>query len=238
MSKKNKKKAKKLLPYKVYTPCYSRHPLWVEVGDVKVGVVGASYVDMFNKEHVNMFKACDVFIGLDQMWERYEVLKKPFKNRKVKQVYEMLVGREVDNILAYHIKDGGTSQAIVHVVIELINQGMQVGFGCIAAHGRTGWLLARLIKHFEGCDGDEAVRRVRKRLCDQCVETYEQIADLGCVKERPSYRVSSLSTKSSHQYMDYLDSIRYEDYQHSMLPENIEIEELDSFDYYEERFKK
>jgi len=168
-----------------YYSCSDKHPLKVSVGKHKIVVLGYTSVDLTNKKHVKALESCDVFIGLDKSWEEYEVLKKSFKNRLLQEVYSLLHGN-IDNILSFHIPDGGVSENVARVIIQLLDRGLKVGFGCISAHGRTGWLLARLIKHYEGVDGDEAVRRVRKRLCENCVETDVQIDSLGCIREFPS----------------------------------------------------
>ena len=53
----------------------------------------------------------------------------------------------------------------------------------MAGHGRTGWLLAKLIQYFEKCSGDEAVKRCRERFCEECVESMSQLDNLNCVTE-------------------------------------------------------
>ena len=52
--------------------------------------------------------------------------------------------------------------------------GESVHIGCIGAHGRTGTLLAGLTVAVEGCNGPEAIRRVRVRYCKHAVETDAQ----------------------------------------------------------------
>jgi protein-tyrosine phosphatase len=81
----------------------------------------------------------------------------------------------------WHVRDMQPgSQQLVDFVIKLIEAGLNVAFGCHGSHGRTGWLAARLAKHYAGLSGDEAVDFVRARHCVLAIESDTQLRDLGC----------------------------------------------------------
>ena len=75
------------------------------------------------------------------------------------------------------------AELIDHIQLSLMH-GVDVAVGCIGAHGRTGTLLAGLTAVVEGCDAEEAVRRVRARYCGKAVETKGQVQLIAQVLER------------------------------------------------------
>ena len=88
----------------------------------------------------------------------------------------------IESLIAIDVPDYSIDQAVYVLAKGLLEQNYKIGFGCFGAHGRTGWLAAKLIMHFEKCSGDKAVKLIRKRLCHECVESQVQFDDLGCKK--------------------------------------------------------
>lgn len=169
-----------------YLAAKCEHPLVVKVGERKIVVI--SWKDYEPQLHAHLLNVLDVFIGLDSAWARQEarVKKKeePFVNVYLGKVLEKYMKyAECKTILGLEMKDRSISIPHFYLCRDLLDEGKKIGFGCYAGHGRTGWLLGMLIQHYEKCDGDEAVRRVRKRFCPECVESSTQIKSLGCKKE-------------------------------------------------------
>lgn len=169
-----------------WVECNGKHPLSVPLADREIVLSG--WKD-FGKtdENLDAVGNLDVFFGLDSLWKGAEVHEESYSNPFVQQLHEQFFGTiEVDNILKLHISDRGINLDVYEFIRQQFEAGKSIGFGCMAGHGRTGWVYAKLIKEYEGCSGDEAVRRVRKRFCPKCVESEEQTKDLGCVHELPS----------------------------------------------------
>lgn len=61
---------------------------------------------------------------------------------------------------------------LVDYLIEQIEAGKKVHIGCIGGHGRTGMILAILVKKMLGIE--DAVEYVRKNYCQKVVETDQQ----------------------------------------------------------------
>lgn len=160
--------------------CSKEHPLQVKVGKYEVFTIGK--FDYKESKHFNIMKDLDVFFGLDRSWESLEVMKSEYKNPFIQAIYDKMYGhyQVLDNLIATHIPDRGIDIDVYKIIRQTLVSGKKVGFGCQAGHGRTGWVLAKLIKSIEKCSGDEAVRRTRKRYCQKCVESEVQRTDLGC----------------------------------------------------------
>jgi len=161
------------------------HTKWVQVGDH--GIYVLSYRDFYPSEHKEEMEKLDVFIGLTGSFDNHEGTVKAYKRPFLNSLMELFRDEQrIDSLMTLPMQDGKTSQAHYALCVSLLDEGKNIGFGCYGAHGRTGWLLAKLIKHYEGADGDTAIKEVRKRLCKECVETETQIEELGAVKEQPS----------------------------------------------------
>ena len=161
--------------------CNGSHPLQVKVGKHEVFCIGSS--DFKEEKHLNIILDLDVFFGLSYGWKKYEAkVELEYKNPVLQSISKKLHKDDVfiDNIILAEIPDRGIDNDIVKVIAEVLKSGKKIGFGCMAGHGRTGWVLAKLIKRFEHVNGDEAVKRVRERYCKKCVESKLQVADLGC----------------------------------------------------------
>lgn len=64
---------------------------------------------------------------------------------------------------------------VVQFIRTEMKQGKVIDVGCAGAHGRTGTLLAMLLIDEEELHPAAAIRAVRKRHCDKCVESDSQI---------------------------------------------------------------
>lgn len=191
MGKKNRKKRKnkmdkwagKIFPKEKWEiDC--KHPLSVTIGKHKVTII--AWEDFEFKKHKDTVDGIDVFIGLTELgFKGYEHKRPYYANPLLQKMSDRFNSwiPSLSNLICLEIPDGGTDEEVFSITRDLLKEGKKIGFGCYAGHGRTGWLLARLIKYFERSSGDEAVRRARKRLCVKCVETIDQIRDLGCSKE-------------------------------------------------------
>lgn len=201
MSKKKKKKkrwVKSLINRKakkkeeLLTVKECKHPMWVKIGKHQVLLCGKNDFNAGYDKYSKALKMLDVFVGLDEYrWEEEQVLAVKYKNSLLQKVWERYKNVEdvPDNIIALHVTDRNISKPVYEVVLWLLEEGYKIGFGCAGGHGRTGWLAAKLIKHFEKCSGDDAVRRIRERFCEECVESEVQIKDLGCESIKGSDRV-------------------------------------------------
>lgn len=89
--------------------------------------------------------------------------------------------------MIWEITDGNPGGVgLVNFVLNMLKDGLNVGWGCVGGHGRTGWLAARIYKEVMQCSGDEAVTWIRDHYCDDAVESLSQIQDLGCVECQPA----------------------------------------------------
>lgn len=172
----------------VTIPSKCKHPDFIKIGPHQVYV--KAYRD-FAKSDYEAISKLDVFIGLTSSFDLYETtVPTAYKNTLLNEIARgwtnLKAGSVPDNIIALEVPDMGVDEDIVTMCLALLEKKKRIGIGCYGAHGRTGWLLARLIKHFEGMDGDQAVRAVRTRFCVECVESYSQIKDLGSKTERGS----------------------------------------------------
>lgn len=63
---------------------------------------------------------------------------------------------------------------LVHRVKERLERGDSVVVGCLGGHGRTGTVIAGVLALVEQLSARAAIRELRARYCDRCVETLEQ----------------------------------------------------------------
>lgn len=166
---------------------HCNHPYQAKVGKHEIVII--SWRDFEFDKHAKLIENLDIFIGLCGGYDKYELFKKEYKNLLLQDVSKRFHKKEnkLENMIVLEIRDGGYSERVFEIARDLLNEGKLIGFGCMGAHGRTGWLYARLIKHYEEVSGDVAVRRARERFCNNMVETKEQTKQLGCKKEIGSY---------------------------------------------------
>ncbi len=137
---------------------------------------------------------------------------------------------------------------LIKVVRRELELGKQIEIGCLGAHGRTGTLIACLIGQVEHVGAAKAILAVRARLCEKCVECYEQVAIVyKILGERPPKRPAPIvftpasapaGTKGdalmSYVYHDgklwrrfYKQGGSFEDIENSVLLASIEGEKYD-----------
>lgn len=170
-----------------------KHPLYVKVARHKVAII--SWYDFDYDVHRHTVGNLDAFIALtDVGFSKYEKFKQSYSNPLLQKMAEKFKRYlpTLENLIVLEITDGHVDSEVFRIARDLLEGGKKIGFGCVAGHGRTGWLLAKLIQHFENTTGDEAVRRARGRLCKKCVETETQVTNLGCKGEIGWYEQKSI----------------------------------------------
>jgi len=75
---------------------------------------------------------------------------------------------------------------LVNIALSKMRHGKWVDIGCIAAHGRTGTLLACIVARVEHLSAEEAINQVHKRYCSYAIENsgqrravYDYVAQAG-----------------------------------------------------------
>jgi len=197
--KKKGKDKKKELASSYVKECHT--PKWVKIGPYEVFLCGHNDFGYHEKMCKVEMAKLDVFFGLsDYGWSGKEKKEQgKYSNPILEAIRVKYFGDDsgLNNIMVSTVPDRGVDRYLYFVVREVMKEGEKVGFGCSGGHGRTGWLAAMLIKYFENCSGDEAVRRIRERFCKECVESKTQIEDLDCKKEKGSDKVSTFASDSS-----------------------------------------
>jgi hypothetical protein len=138
-------------------------------------------------------KACrdeiDVFFALSwgeyQEWNknnfynRFKPIQKFFDREELHDMAK-LIDSNPSNIADAYIPEGGIDENIALIIEKTVLKGARVGFGCAGGHGRTGWVLARLLHTIGGHPlGDDLIKLTRDLLCKNAIESEEQITNLG-----------------------------------------------------------
>lgn len=143
---------------KASLPCYASHkPMDLVVGGGVYRVYGGSCIHPAYTE-------ANVYVGLDVGMSAI-----PFRGNWAKhpeQIYYPIQDMSVPDNVA-------TFKALVFGLLIRIQEGKAVHIGCIGGHGRTGLVLAALVKIATG--NKDAIDYVRKNYCKHAVETYEQV---------------------------------------------------------------
>ena len=71
-----------------------------------------------------------------------------------------------------------TLQWVVQTILDEMEKGKMVELGCGGGHGRTGTILACLLIEAEGLDPKDAIIQVKKRYCEEAVETISQVTSI------------------------------------------------------------
>lgn len=176
MSKKQKKHKAKLWPSLPVPPstaatpattqvmggekCH-HEPLPIVVGS-KTYYISGGYCGAVRPEY-------DVYVGLDAAAFAFDITATwPWNKNKNPQVQ-----------ILYPIKDMGVPHNLEQFnnLLKYIEQellaGKKVFVGCIGGHGRTGTVLAALVKQMTG--NEDAITYVREKYCKKAVESTEQI---------------------------------------------------------------
>lgn len=182
--------------------CHKAH--YVSVGDYKVFICGLNDIDERGLKEISTL---DLFVGLDSGWREYSSTQStnPFI-----MDFQKLIGETLTNLYVHQVSDYSVDHKLAHATIEAIKQGWKIGFGCIGAHGRTGWLLGRLLQEIEGLTGEDLKNAIRIRLCKNALEGATQFEDLGIKHDRAVTQPYLSSTSSPYVHRanyDRLDTI-------------------------------
>lgn len=146
-----KKSIKKTLP------CYATHPPMPLVMDGKpFNVYGGSCLHPVHTDS-------NVLVGLD-----IGMTTQAFNGSWAEhphQVYFPIRDMSVPD-------DVAKFKTLITGLVGFIKEGKKVHIGCIGGHGRTGLVLAAIVK--VGMGLGNAIDYVRKNYCEHAVETYEQ----------------------------------------------------------------
>ena len=144
----------------------------VEIGDNHVFTIGSRSIPK------DGYMPMDVSIYLDVLsWKRIrgeaKVLDYDF-NAKLPRIYD-----EYGEIIYIHWPDYGIInldrlRRLVGVVRSNWTAKRTIEIGCVGAHGRTGTLLAALLIRVEKMKAADAIKEIRKRYCDNAIETISQ----------------------------------------------------------------
>lgn len=124
----------------------------------------------------------DVYVGLDEGMERRHLA---FPWQPASKVVEV----------KFPIRDGGVPtdvaqfERMVRWLVERLGDGQRVHIGCIGGHGRTGMLMAAIVRVLHG-DLD-AGRWVRENYCKEAIETSAQVEFL-----RREYGITPVELRS------------------------------------------
>jgi hypothetical protein len=140
-----------------YVRCYESHPV------IKLGK-GLLYGGSCSHP---MIDTADVYVGLDS-WMNF---KKP--------KYPWLTDVEGPEEVFFKISDACAPSDEANFILLIdwlagkLNDGKSVHVGCIGGHGRTGMVLAALVKVMTG--EEDAITWVRQNYCKKVVETKVQV---------------------------------------------------------------
>lgn len=137
--------------------CHSQHPI-LNIGGGKI--LGASCL--------NPEDGFDIYIGLDFSMT-FQHSTYPWGEKDKPSVVEFL----------YKITDYTAPVDVVNFKCMIawmaaeLKKGKSIHVGCIGGHGRTGLVLAALVKFVDGTK--DAITWIRENYCDSAVESNEQI---------------------------------------------------------------
>lgn len=78
---------------------------------------------------------------------------------------------------------------LVNIALSKMRRGKSVDIGCIAAHGRTGTLLACIIARVEHLSADAAIKEVHIRYCPHAIETPTQTRSVFDYVAKAGFRI-------------------------------------------------
>jgi len=112
----------------------------------------------------------DIYVGFDS-WMEFQHQCYPWQLKKNKTIE--FVYRISDCSVP---KDKQESVQLVKWICEQLEKGKKVHLGCIGGHGRTGMIMAAIIKEMLG--EKDAITWVRKHHCKKAVESSSQVGYL------------------------------------------------------------
>lgn len=141
-----------------YVSCYTTHPV-LSIGKGKV-YGGSCSTPSTDK--------ADIYIGLDPFM-KHQTHQYPWEKAKNGGPVEVL----------FRIEDGRAPSdeknfvAMIDWLAARLEEGKTLHIGCIGGHGRTGMVLAALVKVVMG--EEDAITWVRKNYCHKAVESRVQV---------------------------------------------------------------
>lgn len=149
---KKKGRGKKAKAGETFESCYKSHkPLHLSAGTLTGGSCS------------NPVEGADIYVNLDR--------GAPLRRRKL----PWTAGTEFDYPIAdrHAPEDPALFKELIEWLAERLAEGKHVHLGCIGGHGRTGTVIAALVKTINGTK--DAITWVRENYCKKAVETKEQI---------------------------------------------------------------
>ncbi len=172
---------------KTYKKCADTHPPMPITVDGKLyHILGGSCTNGSVPEDA------EVYVGFDKMM------------RTTNRAFPWHKGEE----FLFHIQDMDVpasikeTKAFTAYLANAILDGKKVFIGCIGGHGRTGTILAILVKEMMGVD--DAITYVRNNYCSKAVESSTQVDWLnkhyGITKVKGTKSPSQSSKSTKHEY--------------------------------------
>jgi hypothetical protein len=143
-----------------YVSCYESHPV-LKLG--KGEILGASCI--------HPEKGFDIYVGLDSGMKRtfspYPWEPAPTELPPIEILYY------IADMTAPTKANTPTFKKMVTWMAEQLNEGKRIHIGCMGGHGRTGTVLAALVKEMTG--NEDAGQWVRDNYCKKAIESKVQI---------------------------------------------------------------
>lgn len=178
-----------------YVPCYKSHPPLELSNGFKV--YGGSC-------HTPVVTDADIYVGLDHSMAYY-YLAHPWEEGEA--IHYPIVDHNAPKDLASFTK-------MVDWLAEQILAGKKVHAGCVGGHGRTGTLLAALVKVVR--NEVDAIAYVRENYCKKAVESEAQVKFLvknfgiqTAAASKPTYYPAPKSSKKYNAVGDDEPSIEH-----------------------------
>ena len=143
---------------KSYAPCYEKHPV-IEFKNAPGKLYGGSC-------HTPKILTADVYVGLDS---HMGFPRRSYPWEKTKAGPIEVHFKIVDQAAPSDVKQ---FVAMIGWLKLQLMEGRNVHVGCFGGHGRTGLVLAALVKEIDGIE--DAITHVRKVYCEKIVESKVQ----------------------------------------------------------------
>lgn len=133
--------------------CYDSHPP-LKIGNYRIYGGSCAYPVVHD---------ADIYVGFDLSMAKNEMS------------YPWVAGES----FLFYIPDMGVPadrigfKSLVEWIAKELENNLKVHIGCIGGHGRTGMVLAALVKHMTG--NEDAITYVRKHYCQKAVESNAQV---------------------------------------------------------------
>jgi hypothetical protein len=136
----------------------------------------------------------DIYVGLDSGMSRSRS-KFPWETEEVSpiDIYFPIVDQSVPKK-----EDLANFKKLVSWLLEQLAEGKKVHAGCIGGHGRTGLLLAAMIREYS--DDEDAITWVRQNYCKKAVESESQVDFLHTHFGVKKVKANKVSYSKGNQY--------------------------------------